>query len=79
MDAFERYLEGEAKAAFEELLEKMHGRLVEGGQSLREAVSLAREMARDHMKHRFRKERPELNPDAPQALGEILKKIKRTE
>ena len=74
--AFEDYLRGEAKGAFEELLGRLRGQYEQAGQSPKEAALNAVNTARTHMSHRFRKEHPEFEKDAPQALGDILKRFK---
>lgn len=73
---FDEYLRGEAKDAFEELMGRVRRQYEQGGQSPREAARSASDLARDHMRHRFRKEHPEFQKDAPQSLGDILKKFK---
>lgn len=73
--AFEDYLRSEAKDTFEELVSRLRAINEQAGQSPRDAVMNAVDAGRTHMRHRFRKEHPEFEKDAPQSLGDILKRV----
>jgi hypothetical protein len=74
--AFAAYLRGEAKATFAELMERLCRQNVEAGQSPRDASRNAAESAEIHLRHRFRKDRPEFEKKSPQSIGDILNRFK---
>ena len=55
--AFRQYLEGEARDAFEGVMQRLIGDLTSRGKSVEEATEPAQYMARLHFLNRFRKER----------------------
>jgi len=75
-DAFENYLQNEARSTFEDLFERLRREYEQGGQSPREAARNANDSARTHMRHRFQKDRAALEKGVPQSLGDLLKKLK---
>jgi hypothetical protein len=74
--AFENYLQGEAREAFAQLVERLQLRNEEAGQPRRQAARNADESARHHMKHRFRKDHPAGDSSSPQSLAEILERFR---
>ncbi len=56
-EAFRKYLEGEARDAFEGVMQRLIGDLTSRGKSVEEATEPAHYMARVHFLNRFRKER----------------------
>jgi len=76
--SFEEYLRGEGRAALAEILERLIRQYRHAGQSPSEAERNAAEAARSHLRNRFRAEHPEAATAEPTALGEILKRLKRS-
>ncbi len=73
--AFAEYLRTEARETFDALLDRLRLQYETAGQPRREAARHADDVARLHMRHHFRKAHPEFDTTAPQALGEILRKL----
>jgi hypothetical protein len=73
--AFEKYIKGEGRAAFGEILELMSAEYRAVGQDPREAERNAAYAARTHMRSRFRREHAR-DVTGPRTLSEILKRFK---
>jgi hypothetical protein len=75
--AFEQYLRGEGRAAFTEILERLMTQFLSSGRSRRDSERSAIEVARTHLRSRFRHEYPRPSSTDPPSLSEILKNLKR--
>ena len=74
--SFEDYLQGEGRAAFAEILGRLMRARRDQQHPVRESDRMTIEIARTHLRNRFRREHPEHVPSGPTALGELLKNTK---
>ena len=74
-EAFEVYLQGEGRQAFEEIVGRLRTHYKAAGQRAQEAARSAQDSARTQMRNRFRHEHPEVGGTA-RSLGEILAKFR---